>query len=133
VVVAISSGTAEAALRFPDGRSTILLERVEGTFVASVGVHRGFTIWGIEDAVSPALEFSLPERYSGQAVRFRVCWKNIRRKTACVSRTRILFGTDTGAVIANIYLRPKYLPRWTTFAWFFEGERVARISAYVKV
>jgi hypothetical protein len=53
VIVAISSGTAEAALRFPDGPSKILLEGVKGTFVVSVGVNRGFTIWGVQGCRQP--------------------------------------------------------------------------------
>jgi hypothetical protein len=105
---------------------------VEGTFIASVDVHRGLTIRGIRNPVSPALEFSLPERYQGQDVRFRVCWRNINRKTICVSKTRSLLGTDTSSVIANVYLSSKNMRRWTSFTWYFEGSQVARKTARVK-
>lgn len=107
-------------------------QAAERSFRASVGVNWGRTVWGIKDSVSPALVFSLPDEYSGRDLTFRVCWVNTKRQKACMSRTRTLRGTDSGGVIANVYLRPAFLPRWTTFTWFFEGQAVARLRARVK-
>jgi hypothetical protein len=107
-------------------------QATERSFDASVNVKWGFTVWGIKDSVSPALVFRLPDEYAGRDLTFRVCWVNTKRQKPCVSRTRTLRGTDSGGVIANIYLRPTFLPRWTTFTWFFEGQAVARIRARVK-
>jgi hypothetical protein len=102
------------------------LARAEGTFVAGVDVDP------LSRTVHPTLEFSLPERYAGRDVRFRVCWVNRFRRTVCVSRTKSLLGTDTSSVIANIRLRPLPLRRWTTFRWSFEGRQVAKVTARVK-
>jgi hypothetical protein len=104
----------------------------ERSFHASVGVNWGRTVWGIKDSVSPELVFSLPDHYAGRDLTFRLCWVNTKRQKACISRTRTLRGTDSGGVIKNVYLRPTFLPRWTTFTWSFEGQAVARLRARVK-